>query len=162
VSETQADAAAPAKGGPLDIRRVMAALPHRYPFLLIDRVEELVPHQRIVAVKAVTINEPFFQGHFPGRPIMPGVLLIEAMAQASGVLAVESLGLSGSGKLVYFMAIDSAKFRKPVEPGVLLRIEVELVQDRGSICKFAGRILIDGKVAAETRFTAMIADAPKD
>jgi 3-hydroxyacyl-[acyl-carrier-protein] dehydratase len=162
VSETPAAAAAPASGGPLDIRRVMAALPHRYPFLLIDRVEELVPHQRIVAVKAVTINEPFFQGHFPGRPIMPGVLLIEAMAQASGVLAVESLGLSGSGKLVYFMAIDSAKFRKPVEPGVLLRIEVELVQDRGSICRFAGRILIDGKVAAETKFTAMIADAPKD
>jgi len=162
VSETEGSAAAPASGGPLDIRRVMAALPHRYPFLLIDRVEELVPHQRIVAVKAVTINEPFFQGHFPGRPIMPGVLLIEAMAQASGVLAVESLGLSGSGKLVYFMAIDSAKFRKPVEPGVLLRIEVELVQDRGSICKFAGRILIDGKVAAETKFTAMIADAPKD
>jgi 3-hydroxyacyl-[acyl-carrier-protein] dehydratase len=162
VSGTEAPAAAPASGGPLDIRRVMAALPHRYPFLLIDRVEELVPHQRIVAVKAVTINEPFFQGHFPGRPIMPGVLLVEAMAQASGVLAVESLGLAGSGKLVYFMAIDSAKFRKPVEPGVLLRIEVELVQDRGSICKFAGRILIDGKVVAESRFTAMIADAPKD
>lgn len=146
--------------GPLDIKRVMAALPHRYPMLLIDRVEELVPHKRIVAIKAVTINEPFFQGHFPSRPIMPGVLLIEAMAQASGVLAVESLDLAGSGKLVYFMAIDSAKFRRPVEPGVLLRIEVELVQERGTVCKFAGRVLVDGKVAAETNFTAMIADPP--
>jgi 3-hydroxyacyl-[acyl-carrier-protein] dehydratase len=148
--------------GPLDIRRVMAALPHRYPMLLIDRVEELVPRKRIVAIKAVTINEPFFQGHFPTRPIMPGVLLVEAMAQASGVLAVESLDLAGSGKLVYFMAIEGAKFRRPVEPGVLLRIEVDLVQDRGSVCKFAGKVLIDGKVAAETSFTAMIADPPKD
>jgi 3-hydroxyacyl-[acyl-carrier-protein] dehydratase len=146
--------------GPLDIRRVMAALPHRYPMLLIDRVEELVPRRRIVAIKAVTINEPFFQGHFPTRPIMPGVLLVEAMAQASGVLAVESLGLGGSGKLVYFMAIDGAKFRRPVEPGVLLRIEVDLVQDRGTICKFAGRVLVDGKLAAEANFTAMIADPP--
>jgi 3-hydroxyacyl-[acyl-carrier-protein] dehydratase len=148
--------------GPLDIRRVMAALPHRYPMLLIDRVEELVPNKRIVAIKAVTINEPFFQGHFPSRPIMPGVLLVEAMAQAAGVLAVESLGLAGSGKLVYFMAIDGAKFRQPVEPGVLLRIEVELVQERRSVCKFAGRVLVDGKLAAETSFTAMIADPPSD
>jgi 3-hydroxyacyl-[acyl-carrier-protein] dehydratase len=138
----------------------MAALPHRYPMLLIDRVEELVPHEHIVAIKAVTINEPFFQGHFPARPIMPGVLLVEAMAQASGVLAVESLGLAGSGKLVYFMAIDGAKFRQPVEPGVLLRIEVRLVQDRRTVCKFAGRVLVDGKLAAEANFTAMIADPP--
>jgi 3-hydroxyacyl-[acyl-carrier-protein] dehydratase len=148
--------------GPLDIRRVMAALPHRYPMLLIDRVEELVPKKRIVAIKAVTINEPFFQGHFPTRPIMPGVLLVEAMAQASGVLAVESLGLAGSGKLVYFMAIEGAKFRKPVEPGCLLRIEVELVQDRGSVCKFAGKVLVDGIVVAQSNFTAMIADPPSD
>ena len=148
--------------GPLDIRRVMAALPHRYPMLLIDRVERLVPNESIVCIKAVTINEPFFQGHFPTRPIMPGVLLVEAMAQASGVLAVESLGLSGSGKLVYFMAIDGAKFRKPVEPGVLLRIEVDLVQNRGKVCKFAGRVLVDGALAAETSFTAMISDPPAD
>jgi 3-hydroxyacyl-[acyl-carrier-protein] dehydratase len=157
-SEGQADAAI----GPLDVRRVMAALPHRYPMLLVDRVEELVPRKRIVCIKAVTINEPFFQGHFPTRPIMPGVLLVEAMAQAAGVLAVESLGLAGSGKLVYFMAIEGAKFRKPVEPGVLLRIEVELVQDRGKICKFAGRASVDGQLAAEANFTAMIADPPAD
>jgi len=146
--------------GPLDTRRVMAALPHRYPMLLVDRVESLDPEKGIVAIKAVTINEPFFQGHFPGRPIMPGVLIVEALAQAAGVLAVESLGLSGSGKLVYFMAIEGAKFRQPVEPGVLLRLEVEFVQKRPSVCKFAGRALIDGKVAAEANFTAMIADPP--
>ena len=146
--------------GPLDIKRVMAALPHRYPMLLVDRVESLDPEKGIVAVKAVTINEPFFQGHFPARPIMPGVLIVEAMAQAAGVLAVEAFGLAGSGKLVYFMAIEGAKFRAPVEPGVLLRLEVDFVQKRSSVCKFAGRATIDGKLAAEASFTAMIADPP--
>jgi 3-hydroxyacyl-[acyl-carrier-protein] dehydratase len=146
--------------GPLDIRRVMAALPHRYPMLLVDRVESLDPEKGITAIKAVTINEPFFQGHFPGRPIMPGVLIVEALAQAAGVLAVEALGLAGSGKLVYFMAIEGAKFRQPVEPGVLLKLEVEFVQKRSTVCKFAGRASVDGKLAAEANFTAMIADPP--
>ena len=146
--------------GPLDIRRVMEALPHRYPMLLVDRVESLDPEKGIVAIKAVTINEPFFQGHFPARPIMPGVLIVEALAQAAGVLAVEALGLAGSGKLVYFMAIEGAKFRQPVEPGVLMKLEVEFVQKRASVCKFAGRATIEGKVAAEANFTAMIADPP--
>ena len=146
--------------GPLDVRRVMAALPHRYPMLLVDRVERIIPDQSITAIKAVTINESFFQGHFPDRPIMPGVLIIEALAQAAGVLAVESLGLAGSGKLVYFMAIEGAKFRAPVEPGVLLSLEVEFVQKRATVCKFAGRALVGGKVAAEAQFTAMIADPP--
>jgi 3-hydroxyacyl-[acyl-carrier-protein] dehydratase len=146
--------------GPLDIRRVMAALPHRYPMLLVDRVEAIEPDRSITAIKAVTINEGFFQGHFPGRPIMPGVLIVEALAQAAGILAVESLGLADTGKLVYFMAIEGAKFRAPVEPGVLLRLEVEFVQKRTSVCKFAGRALVDGKVAAEAQFTAMIADPP--
>ena len=143
-----------------DIRAVLAALPHRYPMLLVDRIEEIVPDQSIRAIKAVTINEPFFQGHFPGRPIMPGVLIVEALAQAAGVLAIESLGLAGSGKLVYFMAIDGAKFRTPVEPGCLLSLEVEFVQKRASVCKFAGRAVMDGKLAAEANFTAMIADPP--
>jgi 3-hydroxyacyl-[acyl-carrier-protein] dehydratase len=146
--------------GPLDIQRIMAALPHRYPMLLVDRVESLDPDKGIVAIKAVTINEPFFQGHFPARPIMPGVLIVEALAQAAGVLAVEAFGLAGTGKLVYFMAIEGAKFRAPVEPGVLLRLEVEFVQKRTSVCKFAGRASIDGKLAAEASFTAMIADPP--
>ena len=146
--------------GPLDIQRVMAALPHRYPMLLVDRVEELVPNVRIRATKAVTINEGFFVGHFPGRPIMPGVLIVEALAQAAGVLAVESLGLAGSGKLVYFMAIENAKFRAPVEPGVLLSLEVEMLQARAKVCKFSGRALVEGRLAAEAAFTAMIADPP--
>src|SRR5436309_1182658 len=161
MNDRPASAAPPAPASaPLDISRVMAALPHRYPMLLVDRVEELVPNQRIAAIKAVTINEGFFQGHFPGRPIMPGVLIVEALAQAAGVLAVESLGLAGSGKLVYFMAIDEAKFRAPVEPGVLLRLEVEFVQKRATVCKFAGRALVDGKLVAQANFTAMIADPP--
>ncbi|WP_443025499.1 3-hydroxyacyl-ACP dehydratase FabZ [Sphingomonas sp. PB4P5] len=147
--------------GPFDIGRIMAALPHRYPMLLVDRVVRLTRDRSITAIKAVTVNEQFFQGHFPGRPIMPGVLIVEAMAQAAGILAVESLGLAGSGKLVYFMAIDGAKFRKPVEPGVLLQLDVEFVQKRSSVCKFSGRATIDGQVAAEANFTAMIADPPK-
>ena len=160
MNSEDGSAAAPVSTGPLDIRRVMAALPHRYPMLLVDRVEELIPDRSIVAIKAVSINEDFFNGHFPGRPIMPGVLIVEALAQAAGVLAVESLGLAGSGKLVYFMAIDEAKFRAPVEPGVLLRLEVAFVQKRSKVCKFAGRAVVDGKLAAEANFTAMIADSP--
>ena len=155
------EATAAATLGPLDIRRVMAALPHRYPMLLVDRVEALVPDRSISAIKAVTINEGFFQGHFPGRPIMPGVLIVEALAQAAGVLAVESLGQAGEGKLVYFMAIEEAKFRAPVEPGVLLRLKVEFVQKRARVCKFAGRASIGDTLAAEANFTAMIADPPK-
>jgi len=155
-----ADGSSAAALGPFGIGRVMAALPHRFPMLLVDRVEELVVDERIIATKAVTINEPFFQGHFPGRPIMPGVLIVEALAQAAGVLAVESLGLAGTGKLVYFMAIDGAKFRAPVEPGVLLRLEVEFVQKRATVCKFAGKAYVGDKLAAEAGFTAMIADPP--
>lgn len=146
--------------GPLDVTRVMAALPHRYPMLLVDRVERLVPDESITAIKAVSINEAFFAGHFPGRPIMPGVLIVEALAQAAGILAVETLGLSGTGKLVYFMAIEEAKFRRPVEPGVLLTLEVGFTQKRAKICKFAGRALVDGELCAEAGFTAMIADPP--
>ena len=146
--------------GPLDIGRIMAALPHRYPMLLVDRVETLILDRSIIAIKAVSMNEEFFQGHFPGRPIMPGVLQVEALAQAAGILAVESLGLAGSGKLVYFMSIDNVKFRKPVTPGVLLRLEVEFVQKRSRVCKFAGKAMLGDDVATECEFTAMIADPP--
>ncbi len=154
------EASSGAAVGPLDIRRVMAALPHRYPMLLVDRVERIVPDQSITAIKAVSMNEGFFQGHFPGRPIMPGVLIVEALAQAAGVLAVESLDLAGSGKLVYFMAIEGAKFRAPVEPGCLLHLDVDFVQKRATVCKFSGRASVDGKTVAEANFTAMIADPP--
>ena len=144
----------------MDIYQILKQLPHRYPILLVDRVLEIEKGKSFKALKNVTINEPFFQGHFPGRPIMPGVLIIEALAQAAGVLAIESLGLAGSGQLVYFMAIDGAKFRTPVEPGCLLTLEAEFIQKRASVCKFAGRALLDGKLAAEANFTAMIADPP--
>ena len=142
------------------VTAVMALIPHRYPMLLVDRVRDIVPDVSAVGIKAVTINEPFFAGHFPGRPIMPGVLIVEALAQTAGVLAVQSMGLAGSGKLVYFMAIDEAKFRSPVEPGCLMELHVSFVQKRASVCKFAGRAIVDGKVVAQANFTAMIADPP--
>jgi 3-hydroxyacyl-[acyl-carrier-protein] dehydratase len=157
VTEQPASAAV----GPLDIRRVMAALPHRYPLLLVDRVRSIELGRRIHAVKAVSMNEQFFQGHFPGRPIMPGVLQVEALAQAAGILGIESFELSGTGKLVYFMAIDNAKFRSPVEPGCLLDLEVDFVRKSTRVCKFAGRASVEGKVTCEADFTAMIADAPE-
>jgi len=143
-----------------DIRKVLAALPHRYPMLLVDRVVGLTLNEDIHAVKAVSFNESFFQGHFPGRPIMPGVLQIEALAQAAGILAVESMDLAGSGKLVYFMAIEEAKFRNPVEPGVLLDLRAGFIQKRSRVCKFWGKASIGDKVTCEINFTAMIADAP--
>ena len=154
--------AVPPGRGPLDIRAVMASLPHRYPMLLVDRVLSVDAPRRIVALKAVTINEPFFQGHFPGRPIMPGVLIVEALAQTAGVLALQSPQFAGGDKLVYFMAIENAKFRRPVEPGCLLRLEVELTQGRGRIAKFAGRALVEDQLMAEAQFTATIADRPAD
>ena len=140
---------------------MLDTLPHRYPMLLVDRVVSLDPDSGIHAVKAVTFNEQFFQGHFPGRPIMPGVMQIEALAQAAAILAMEALDLSGSGKLVYFMAIDGAKFRRPVEPGCLLDLHVEFVQKRTRVCKFSGRAEIDGELATEVTFTAMVADPPE-
>ena len=143
----------------LDIKGILAALPHRYPMLLVDRVVNLVPDESIHAVKAVSFNEDFFQGHFPGRPIMPGVLQIEALAQAAGILAIESLGLAGTGKLVYFMAIEEAKFRTPVEPGVLLDLRAGFIQKRARVCKFWGKSMLGDKVACEVQFTAMIADS---
>jgi 3-hydroxyacyl-[acyl-carrier-protein] dehydratase len=157
--------AEPIAVSPIDVRAVMAMLPHRFPMLLVDRVIDLIPGQSATGIKAVTINEPFFAGHFPARPIMPGVLIIEALAQTAGVLAIHGARAKvGDGeysdKLVYFMAIDNAKFRVPVEPGCLLHLKVELVQDRGRIAKFTGRAEVDGKLVAEASFTAMIADPP--
>ena len=145
-----------------DIGQILNALPHRYPLLLVDRVKSLVVGEEIVAIKAVSFNEQFFQGHFPGRPIMPGVLQIEALAQAAAILAIETLELAGSGKLVYFMAIDEAKFRAPVEPGCLLELNVGFVQKRARVCKFWGKASVEGKVTCEVAFTAMVADPPKD
>jgi len=144
----------------MDIGQILKALPHRYPMLLVDRVKSVELGERIHAVKAVTFNEDFFQGHFPGAPIMPGVLQIEALAQTAAILGIESFELSGTGKLVYFMAIENAKFRSPVTPGCLLDLEVEFVQKRSRVSKFKGVASVDGKVTTQVEFTAMIADPP--
>lgn len=153
--EQDSGAAPPA---PYDAARILAALPHRYPLLLVDRVVSLELGEEIHALKAVSFNEQFFQGHFPGRPIMPGVLQVEALAQAAGILAVETLELAGSGKLVYFMAIEEAKFRSPVEPGCLLDLKVGFLQKRARVCKFWGKASVDGTLTCEANFTAMIGD----
>jgi len=139
----------------LPITEIMKNLPHRYPFLLIDRITEMQAGELIRGLKNVTINEPFFQGHFPGQPIMPGVLLVEAMAQMAGVLARCS-GIEGKSN--YFLGIENAKFRKPVIPGDQIIIEVRTVKNRGNIWKFRGTAYVGGKVVSEAEFTAMITD----
>lgn len=140
----------------MDIKEIQNLLPHRYPFLLVDRIIDIELGIRAVGIKNVTINEEFFQGHFPGQPIMPGVLIIEAMAQVAGILAFRS-GAS-EGKSVYFMSIEKAKFRKPVVPGDQLRLEVNVLQQRGNVWKFSGNAAVEEKVAAEAEFTAMVTD----
>jgi len=141
-----------------DIAEIMRAIPHRYPMLLVDRVVEVVRHVSAIGIKNVSINEQFFQGHFPAHPVMPGVLIIETMAQTAAVLVVESLGPAARGKLVYFMSIESAKFRKPVVPGDQMRVQVVKVKQRGNIWRFDGEAKVDGKVVAEAVITAMILD----
>ena len=142
----------------LDINEIMKTLPHRYPFLLVDRVKELELNKRIVAIKNVTINEPFFQGHFPGHPIMPGVLIIEAMAQVGGILAYKSEPET-EGKVVYFMGIDKAKFRRPVVPGDTLEFVLEVIKQRRNIWVFKAQAFVDGERAAEAEIKATLADA---
>ncbi|HEU4385651.1 MAG TPA: 3-hydroxyacyl-ACP dehydratase FabZ [Anaeromyxobacteraceae bacterium] len=142
----------------MDIRAIEAVLPHRYPFLLVDRVVELEPMKRLVALKSVTINEPFFAGHFPGHPVMPGVLVLEALAQASALLARKSMTESAADQVIYLMAIDNARFRKPVVPGDRLELRVEVVRHKGAIWKERGTALVEGEVAAEAEFMAMLMD----
>lgn len=142
----------------LDVLEVMELIPHRPPFLMIDRVEDIIRHERAVGVKNVSINEDFFAGHFPARPVLPGVLIVEAMAQTAGVLVVETLGESERGKLVYFMTIDNARFRKPVVPGDQLRLEVTVKRHRGPVWKFEGKATVDGQTVAEATYSAMIMD----
>jgi len=147
-----------ARDNEIDISRVMEMIPHRYPFLMIDRVKDLVSDESAVGVKNVTINEPFFQGHFPGHPIFPGVLIIESMAQTAAVLVVATMGGDAEGKLVYFMAVDQARFRKPVTPGDTMNITVEKVRNRGNVWKFKGRAMVGDVLMAEATFSAMIVD----
>jgi len=139
----------------MNIREIQKILPHRYPFLLIDRIVEIAPKAKAVGLKNVTANEQFFQGHFPGYPIMPGVLIIEAMAQVAGILAFQS---GAQGNSVYFMSVEKAKFRKPVVPGDQLRFEVNIIQNRSNVWKFSGQAFVDEQVVAEADFTAMVTE----
>ncbi|MFO0584037.1 MAG: 3-hydroxyacyl-ACP dehydratase FabZ [Anaeromyxobacter sp.] len=146
----------------LDIEEIMRLLPHRPPFLLVDRVVELEPGKRLVAWKSVTMNEPFFPGHFPGHPVMPGVLILEALAQAAGLLAMKSMDpAQGANKITYLMGIDGARFRKPVVPGDRLELIVEIVKGKGAVWKERGEAKVDGELVAEADFMAMLADPPR-
>ena len=143
----------------IGIQEIMDTLPHRYPFLLIDRIIELEMGKRVVGIKNVTMNEPFFQGHFPGHPIMPGVLLLEAMAQTGGMLALKSVPPDQvRNKVIYFMSIDKAKFRKPVIPGDQLRFELDVIKQRSNIMSLKAQALVDGAVVAEAEMMAMVVD----
>ena len=142
----------------MDIRKILDSLPHRYPFLLVDRVLEMEREKRIVAIKNVTMNEPFFQGHFPGYPVMPGVLIVEAIAQTGAVLMSKSLDVDTAGKTILFMSVDNCRFRQPVRPGDVIRMHVEVLRHRGDVFKFRGRALVGEKVAAEAEFAAMVVE----
>lgn len=141
---------------PMDIQNIMKHLPHRYPFILVDRILEMEPNKRVVGLKNVTINEPFFQGHFPSSPIMPGVLILEAMAQAAGVLAIASLAKGSEGALMYFMGLDQVKFRKMVVPGDQLILDLHVLKKRAKIMKLEGVAKVDGQVVAEAQLMATI------
>jgi 3-hydroxyacyl-[acyl-carrier-protein] dehydratase len=145
----------------LDIRAILEHLPHRYPFLLVDRVIEIEAGKRIVAIKNVTINEPYFVGHFPHMPVMPGVLQIEALAQAAGILSFQTMGrVSDDRSVYYFVGIDGARFKRPVVPGDQLRLEVEITRVARSIWKYAGRATVDGQVSAEAELMCTLRDIP--
>jgi 3-hydroxyacyl-[acyl-carrier-protein] dehydratase len=142
----------------IDITEILERIPHRIPFLLVDRCEDYVASQSIVGIKCVTVNEPFFAGHFPGYPVMPGVLIVEAMAQTSAVLMSKSLAIDPAGKAIFFMSLDNCRFRAPVRPGSVLRMPVEVTHSRRDIYKFKGRAMIGDKVAAEAEWAAMVVD----
>jgi 3-hydroxyacyl-[acyl-carrier-protein] dehydratase len=139
-----------------DVQRIMEMIPHRHPFLMIDKIIDAVAGQRATGIKNVSINEQYFQGHFPSRPVMPGVLIIEAMAQTAAVLVVHTLGRESEGKLVYFMSVDNARFRRPVVPGDCLHVHVAKQRHRGNVWKFEGRAEVGGQLVAEAVFAAMI------
>jgi len=139
-----------------DIQKIMESIPHRYPFLLVDKVVDVVPGESATGIKNVTINEPFFPGHFPQKPVMPGVLILEAMAQTAGVLAIDFLGEDARGKVVYFMGIDGAKFRKPVGPGDRLEMKVTKTRGGGAVWKFDAQAFVDGELVTEAKLTAML------
>jgi 3-hydroxyacyl-[acyl-carrier-protein] dehydratase len=145
----------------IEMPEILRRIPHRYPFLLVDRAEDYLPHKSIVGIKCVTANEPHFPGHFPGYPVMPGVLIIEAIAQSGAVLMSKSLNADVTGKTIYFTSVDNCKFRSPVRPGDVLRMPVEVLRHRGDVFKFRGQALVGDKIAAEVEFTAMVVETPK-
>lgn len=153
------EAEAPQKLDSADIKRVLELLPHRYPMLMIDRIIEMKNDESAIGIKNVTNNEPFFQGHFPGNPVMPGVLIVEAMAQTAGALVINNLGTSGTNQLVYFMTVDRAKFRKPVMPGDVLELHMTKLQSRGAVWKYHGEGRVNGQLVAECDLGAMIVGA---
>lgn len=144
----------------IEMGEILRRIPHRYPFLLVDRAEDYKPHESIVGIKCVTANEPHFPGHFPGNPVMPGVLIIEAIAQSGAVLMSKSLNADVTGKTIFFTSVDNCKFRTPVRPGDVLRMPVEVLRHRGDVFKFRGRAMVGDKVAAEVEFTAMVVETP--
>ncbi len=145
----------------IDIHEIMRRIPHRPPFLMIDRAEQYVANASLVGIKCVTINEPFFAGHFPGAPVMPGVLIVEAMAQTGGLLMSKSWNSDPKGKIILFMSVDNCRFRLPVRPGDVLRLDVKVLRARANVVKFAGRALVGERLAAEADFAAMLVDAPE-
>ncbi len=152
---------APAAMVNVDMQEILRRIPHRYPFLLVDRAEDYQPHKSIVGIKCVTFNEPFFPGHFPGNPVMPGVLICEAIAQTGAVLMSKSLNADVEGKAIMFMSLDNARFRQPVRPGDVLRMHVQVTRARDVVFKFKGLAYVGDKVAAECEFAAMVVEAPK-
>ncbi|HYO51581.1 MAG TPA: 3-hydroxyacyl-ACP dehydratase FabZ [Archangium sp.] len=146
----------------MDIQEIQQLLPHRYPFLLVDRVVEIIPGQKLVAYKNVTVNEDFFNGHFPGHPVMPGVLILEALAQASAILAYKTEGTDPRSKVTYLMSVDGARFRKPVVPGDRLQLNIEVIRHKSSVWKTKGTATVDGAKVAEGEFLATVVDKDKD
>jgi 3-hydroxyacyl-[acyl-carrier-protein] dehydratase len=144
----------------IELAEIIRRIPHRYPFLMIDRAEDYLPHKSITGIKCVTVNEPYFVGHFPGNPVMPGVLIVEAIAQAGAVLMSKSLDADVSNKTVLFAALDNVRFRLPVRPGDVLKLPVEVLKYRGNMFKFRGRAMVGDQVAAEVEFTAMVVETP--
>lgn len=157
MSDTQAVA----DGGAIDFAEVMRRIPHRYPFLLVDRCEDYVPFASVTGYKGVTFNEPFFQGHFPGNPVMPGVLIVEALAQSGAVMMSKSLDADVSGKTIFFATLDGVRFRRAVRPGDLLRMPVEIVRHRGDLFKFKGRAFVGDTLACEAEWAAIVVETPK-
>jgi len=150
-----------ASNATIDINEIMRRIPHRPPFLLVDRAENYVPSKSLTGIKCVTINEPFFVGHFPGAPVMPGVLIVEALAQTGALLMSKSWEVNPEGKIILFMSVDNCRFRTPVRPGDVLRLEVEVMRARTDVVKFSGKGMVGDKVAAQAEFAAMLVEAPK-